>query len=364
MTTEERIWPDIAIPPGEALAETLDAMGLTRAELARRADRPVQAISEIILGKKEITPETALEFERVLGVPAHVWVRLEADYRTVKARLADRGHLKEKEAPLARMFPYGAMAKLGWVPATTDPIERVEVLLRFFGVVSLRRVVDQCPCAAWRRSQKTVASPGALAAWLRRGEIEVQHAKTAPFDAPGLMEMLPTLRSLTREKPEVFQPKLREILAQRGVALVLVPELPKTGAHGATRWLGTKAVLQLSLRYHWADIFWFTVFHELGHILRHGRREIFIEFDQDTETEQEREADAFATRYLIPEHAYKTFITGKTNFSAVMVKDFVTQVGVHPGIVVGRLQHEKRISHSYLNDLRVRYRWAEETAKD
>ena len=363
MATEEHIWPDIAIPPGETLAETLDAMGITRAELARRANRPVQAISEIVQGKKGITPETALELERVLGVPAHVWVQLEADYRTVKARLADREHLKEKEVPLAKKFPYGTMAKLGWVPFTTGPIERAEALLRFFGVASLHRIMDQCSCTAWRKSKKTVTSSGALTAWLRRGEIEAQYVETAPFDAPGLMEMLPMLRSLTRDSPEVFQPKLREILARQGIVLVLIPELPKTGAHGATRWLGTKAVLQLSLRYCWADIFWFTVFHELGHILRHGRREIFIEFDQDREDEQEREADAFAARYLIPEHAYKKFIAGKTSFSAVMVKDFATEIGVHPGIVVGRLQYEKRVSHAYLNGLRVQYRWAEETTK-
>src|SRR5437867_2919060 len=362
MVTEERVWPDIAIPPGETLAETLDALGLTQAELARRAGRPVQAISEILQGKKEITPETALELERVLGVPAHVWIRLEADYRIVKARLVDRERLKAGVS-LAERYPYREMAKLGWVPSLTDPLARVEALLRFFGVASLRQVPDPCSVVAWRRAQTTTSCSGTLAAWLRQGEIQAQQIATEPFDADGLTEVLPVLRSLTRENPEEFQPKLQKILTQRGIVLVLVPELPKTGAHGATRWLGAKAVMQLSIRCRWADIFWFTLFHELGHILRHGRKETFIEFDQDREDEREREADAFASRHLIPEPAYKTFVSEKAPFSAALVSTFATEVGVHPGIVVGRLQHENRVPHSHLNTLRDRYRWAEETEK-
>lgn len=360
MMTEERIWPDIAIPPGETLVETLDAMGISQAELARRTGRPVQAISEIIQGKKEITPETALALERVLGVPAHVWIRLEADYRTVKARLADREKLKA-EISLAEQCPYKEMSKNGWVSAVTDPIERVQALLRFFGVASLRHIRPSALAAAWRRSKAVTTSSCTLAAWLRQGELQAQHIETTPFDAAGLMELLPTLRSFTRETPEVFQPKLVKILSQRGVALVFVPELPKTGAHGATRWMGAKAVVQLSLRLRWADIFWFTLFHELAHILKHGRKELFIELDEDQEDEREREADAFATKHLIPELAYKAFTSDKTVFSAVAVEAFAGEIGIHPGIVVGRLHHDKKTPLSHLNGLRVQYRWAEET---
>ncbi len=322
MMTEERIWPDIAIPPGETLAETLDAMGISQAELARRAGRPVQVISEIIQGKKEITPETALALERVLGVPAYVWIRLEADYRTVKARLADRERLKA-EVSLAAQCPYKEMSKNGWVPAVADPIERVQALLRFFGVASLRHIQPSAPAAAWRRSKAVTISSCALAAWLRQGDLQAQQIETAPFDAAGLMELLPTLRSFTRETPEVFQPK--------------------------------------SLRLRWADIFWFTLFHELTHILKHGRKELFIELDKDQEDEPEREADAFAIKHLIPELAYKAFTSDKTVFSAVAVEAFAGEIGIHPGIVVGRLHHEKKILPSHLNGLRVQYRWAEET---
>jgi addiction module HigA family antidote len=323
MMSEEKIWPDIAIPPGVTLAETLETMAISQAELARRAGRPVQAISEIIQGKKEITPETALALERVLGIPAHVWIQLEADYRIIKARLADRERLKA-EVSLAALCPYQEMSKKGWVPAVTDPVKRVQALLRFFGVASLHQMQSFAVGAAWRRAKTVTISSSscALAAWLRQGELEAQQIETAPFDAAGLLELIPTLRSLTRAAPEVFQPQLVQLLSRKGVGLVFVPELPKTGAHGATRWMGGKAVVQLSLRLHWADIFWFTLFHELAHILKHGRKEVFIEVDTDREDEREREADAFASKHLIPEPAYAAFTTDRKVFSTAVVAAF------------------------------------------
>jgi HTH-type transcriptional regulator/antitoxin HigA len=86
----KRVWPDVAIPPGEALAEEIEARGLSQAELARRMGRPVQAVNEIVRGKKAITAATALDLEDALGVSALFWLRLEAAYQLNRARLARR----------------------------------------------------------------------------------------------------------------------------------------------------------------------------------------------------------------------------------------------------------------------------------
>ncbi len=357
MTTEERIWPDIAIPPGNTLAETIEALGMSQAELARRAGRPVQAVNEIVQGRKEITPETALELERVLGIPAHVWVRLESDYRITKARLADQEKLRA-EVELAKDCPYAEMQKLGWVPAVSGVLDRVRELLRFFGVASLHHVRAS---AHWRKSTALTPSEFALAAWLRRGEIVARSIDTAAFDARGLMEALPHVRSFTTERPENFHAPLTKLLADRGVALVLVPHLRQTGAQGAARWVGSKAVVQLSIRYRWADVFWFTLFHELGHVLRHGRKEVFINFPNHEKDQPEREADEFASQHLISHSLYGKFVDAKRPyFSAAAVSSFAAEIHVHPGIVVGRLQHDKHIPPTNLNGLRVQYRWAEE----
>src|SRR5947209_5919565 len=170
-TDTARKWPDIAIPPGDLLAETLESVNMTQAELARRAGRPVQAINEIVRGAKEITPETALQLERVLGVPAHVWVRLEADYRYNLARLQSLKTL-EDEVPMAQMFPYRDMVKLGWVADVRDRVQRVGELLHFFRVGSLRQLATRDLAVAWRRSTKVEISREALLAWLCQGERE------------------------------------------------------------------------------------------------------------------------------------------------------------------------------------------------
>lgn len=352
MVTERQLWPDVAIPPGETLAETLEALGISQADLAKRAGRPPQAISEIVSGKKEITPETAIEFERVLGIPAHIWIRLESDYRTVKARLADQQRLRA-EVPLAANCPYKEMADLGWVAKTRDGTDRVANLLGFFGVASLRHIsVDN---VTWRKAEHLTPSRYALAAWLRRGEIGAREAKTAAFDEAVLTEMLPVFRSFTREQPAIFQHKLTATLASCGIAIVFVPHLKNTGAHGATRWASGKAIVQLSVRYRWADIFWFTLFHELCHVLRHSRQGVFINFIKDSKDEHEREADEFAAQHLIPQSAYQRFVQ-RPHFSASAVCCFADEVGVHPGVVVGRLQHDHKIPPQNLNGLREQYR--------
>jgi HTH-type transcriptional regulator/antitoxin HigA len=357
MTTDDQIWSDLAIPPGDTLAETIEALGMSQTELARRAGRPVQAINEIIQGRKEITPETALEFERVLGVPAHVWVRLEADYRITKARRADQETLRA-EIDLAKGCPYVEMQKLGWVPAAAGMLDRVRELLRFFGVASLHHVEAS---AHWRKSKALTPSEFALAAWLRQGETAARRIDTATFDARRLVDALSSVRSFTRERAEDFHGPLTKLLADHGVALVLVPHLRQTGAHGATRWVGGKAVVQLSIRYRWADVFWFTLFHELGHVVRHGRKEVFINFPDHAKDEQEHEADDFASQHLIPHPLYRRFVAVRRPFfSTAAVSSFAAEVGVHPGIIVGRLQHDKHIPRSNLNRLRVRYQWAEE----
>jgi HTH-type transcriptional regulator / antitoxin HigA len=144
---------------------------------------------------------------------------------------------------------------------------------------------------------------------------------------------------LTREGPEAFVPKLEDLCASAGVAVVFVPELPKIGIWGATRWLGDKAVIQLSLRYKSNDHLWFTFFHEAGHILKHGRKEIFIE-GKGLNGEKEEEANAYARDKLIPPAQMRRLIkSGRPTLATV--ERFADEIGIAPGIVVGRLQHEK-----------------------
>lgn len=360
MTTKETIHSTLAIPPGEYLEEVIAELGMTKEDLARRMGRPATKLSPIFKGEKAITPETALQLERVVGVPAHIWTGLEAEYRLTLARNseAEREQQQKQEGGLVGRFCYKELAQLGEVLDTRKPLERVRSLQAYFGVTSLHQVLASNRYqAAFRCGAKGERSEHALAAWLRLGERRSQKMTCRAYDESRLRDSLDTLKALTQLEPKAFEERLAEELAGCGVALVICPHFPKTRAHGATFWLSReKAVLMLTIRGKWADIFWFSLFHEIGHILLHGKQTVILEDGESNE--RENAADRFASSLLIDENAYLEF-RAKRDFCPTSVKRFALTQEVHPGIVVGRLQHDRLIEHSQLNDLRARYELAD-----
>ena len=365
MATESRVvHSDLAIPPGEYLEEVIDRLGMTKDELAKRMARPASKLSPIFKGDKAITPDTALQLEKVVGVSAHIWLGLEAEYRLALARqqeLNEQRRLKE-EAKLVSSFCYRELVRLGVVARRTQPPEKVQELQKFFGVASLSSVLEvRRYQAAFRcgKSRKYGRCSQALTAWMRLGEIEAQKIPCSPFSRPLFQSSLQTIRGMTLQAPKDFETPLHEILAETGIAMVLCPSFPGTKAHGATFWLGReKAVLMLSLRGKWADIFWFSLFHELGHLLLHDRQNVFIEDDYTAPDMQmmEAEADRFAADRLIPPREYANFV-GRHVFYPDAIEAFASSLGIDPGIVVGRLQYDGHLKNEWRNDLRTRYEW-------
>lgn len=204
-----------------------------------------------------------------------------------------------------------------------------------------------------------IVTTNRLIAWLRKGEIEAQRIRCEPFDASKFRKALQHIRLLTTKNPEFFVPELISLCAACGVAVVFVPELPKARVSGATRWLSPKkALIQLSLRYKTDDHLWFTFFHEAGHILRHNKKNIFLEGD-NSENDEEQEANQFASNILIPPAEFVRFRTGGRH-SKALIEEFALSIGIAPGIVVGRLQHEEVLPLSHCNDLKQRFAWANE----
>lgn len=352
--------PDLAIPPGDTIRETIAALGMTQVKLAKRMSRPLKTINEIIKGKTAITPQTATELERVLGSPARFWLRLEMDYQITLAQLRERKNM-EQDLPLLTRFPYLEMSKKGWVKRVRDRVERVSQLRSFFAVTSLKKL-DVVEAAAFRKSKKRKASPEALSAWVRQGELVAQDTQTETFSRDGFMKCLFTVRLLNRKPIEDASAETIRLCAKNGVALVFVPHLERTYANGATRWLTpNKALIQLSIKGRYEDIFWFTFFHECGHILKHGKKQQFIDMDGDRPSPEEREADEFAQKILIPAKAYNEFCAERS-FVEDRICAFAEKVKVDPGIVVGRLKHDEYVLQWELNDLRRKLEWADKTS--
>jgi HTH-type transcriptional regulator / antitoxin HigA len=356
MMTDKMLYSDLAIAPGAYIAEVLEDYGMSQAELARRMGRPAQAINEIVQGTKSITSETALQLERTLRVPASIWLNLEVQYQLTKARQLEN-EASMQEVGLLDQFPYSDMVKLGWVARVRVASEKVLELKRYLGVSSLAGLSQSNTYGlAFRKKGK--ASPYALAAWLRHAELEAIKISTDAFDLAKLKMSLPEIRALSRLSPDEFVPRLQALLASCGVALVIQPHLPKTYAHGAVFWMADKAVLIVTIRGRWADVFWFTLFHELGHLVLHGKKAI-LESDESVDAtflELEAEANNFARDSLISPRDF-VMIQRVRVYSSVEVQTFAASINVHSGIVVGRLQHENLLPKTHLNGLRQQYTW-------
>ncbi|MFN8399527.1 MAG: HigA family addiction module antitoxin [Anaerolineales bacterium] len=350
--------PDFVTPPGETLLETLEVIGMSQAEFAERTGRPKKTINEIIHGKAIITPETALQFEKVLGVPASFWINREQNYQEWLAREQEKENFTQHLSWIEN-FPYKEMVDLGWVEEKDEPINKLNELLRFFGIASPQQwsAVTNDLSLAFRRSAAYKAEPEIISAWLRKGELEAQNIECAPFDAEKFRNALDEIRSITNEAPESFVQKTIDLCSSAGVAVVFVHELRKLRTSGATRWLNpSKALIQLSLLYKTDDHLWFTFFHEAGHILLHGKRDIFLEGNIET-NEKEEQANRFAAEYLIPSNEYRNFHPKGNFYSKTEISEFAKKIGIAPGIVVGRLQHDGRLPMQNCNDLKRKLRW-------
>lgn len=356
-TIQNQYQPDYVSSPGETLEETLEHIGMTQVELSERTGLHKKTINEIIKGKAPLTAETALILERVLGVPAGLWNNLERNYREWLARQEEQQRLAA-HVDWLKCFPLKEMIKFGFVQSGKNKIEQVGQLLSFFGIAAPEQWQEiwDGQQVAYRQSQVFQAHPQAVSAWLRQGEIEAQKIQCAPYNATQFRAALDQIRTLTTQPPETFVPEMQRLCAAAGVAVVFVPELPGTRTSGATKWLtSNKALIQLSLRHKTDDHLWFTFFHEAGHILLHGKKDVFLE-GNGLSSEKETEADNFASAHLIPHAAYREFTRyGKVTLS--VVDSFARQIGIAPGIVVGRLQHEGILEQHIGNKLKRRFTW-------
>ena len=359
-TIKNQYIPDAVSPPGETLLEVLESRGMSQAELADRTGRPTKTINEIIRGKAAITPETAIQFELALGIPATFWNNRERHYRESLARKNEFERL-ESQSDWLDTIPHKAMVAAGWLPPSSDRSERLINVLMFFGVASPSSWAQYWSNqhAAFRQSARFEIDSGAVAAWLRRGELEAERITREDYHPARFREALLAIRSLTRDLPENFDKIMVDKCSRAGVCVVFVPELPRTRAWGATRWLSTNcALIQLSLRYRSDDHLWFTFFHEAAHVLLHGKRDFFIDRDDQTSDSKETEADAFARDWLIPPDDYRMF-RRKGALSCAAISRFAYELGIAAGIVVGRLQHDGLLPRTHCNELKRILQWAD-----
>jgi HTH-type transcriptional regulator/antitoxin HigA len=355
-TVDLRYEPDYEVAPGETLRETLSALGMTQVQLAARTGLSLKHVNQIVQGVAPITPETALLLEKATGVKARMWNVLEAAYRERVTREEAREALL-KDADWLKRLPVPELKRRGLLPDTNDKATLLDAVCRFFGVADRKRweQVWRAPLASFRQSPSFAADAGAVAAWLRIGEIHAANIDCEPFDSARFRGVLAEALDLTLwDDVSAAADRLVELCASAGVAVVFVGEIGKTRASGAARWLTpTKALIQLSLRHKTDDHLWFSFFHEAAHILLHSKKATFINIGPHEEANDtmEGEANRFAANQLIPRHLQPELALLHTEAD---VKAFARRIGIAPGIVVGRLQKEELWQWSRGNKLKRR----------
>lgn len=347
--------PDYIISTGDFITEWMEDHGVNAAELARRLDVTPKHISELLSGKAPLSHALALALERVTGVPARIWNQYEIGYRGDLARLAERDNL-EAQYEQAKTFPLAYLRKFGYITAAAkDRNGTVSQLLTILRVADLRAYDATWVHGkvAYRKVSVTGDKSPSMATWLALGELAgLGQGDLPPYERDALIAALPELRSLSAA-PDQLQAIRNATVRLRGVGVgfALIPPIPGLGVHGATRWINGHPLIQLSLRGKSDDQLWFTLFHELGHVLLHRGTAVLLSSD---DTEAENEANEFASTAFVPAE-YRHRLPTKRDRGAI--RELAGELGIAPSLVLGQAQ---RLSgdFSWGHDLKVKFEWA------
>lgn len=346
--------PNWTSPPGDTISDILKERKLPIDLLVKELNQPRVYIDGLLLGNETITIEIAKKLEFILGGSSDFWLTREFQFREDLERFS-----ATELAVWVKELPIKDMVSFGWISGSKDLASECLSFFKVQNVQSWRDMYDKAlATTSFRKSVRFKSEYGAVAAWLRQGEIVGAKTDCSPWNADLFEETLEEIKQLTRKKsPKDFLPLLTSVCAKCGVALAIVRTPNGCRASGATRFLDkNKALLMLSFRYLSDDQFWFTFFHEAGHLLLHGSETAIIEgLNENENLDREKEANLFAGEVLIP-HSLQTQLSRLRGNKRDII-NFAQSAGVSPGIVVGQMQHHGYIDKKYLNAFKRRYSW-------
>lgn len=350
--------PAEVFPPGEFLREELEARDWSQQELADILDRPPRLISELIAGKRAITPETAHGLSDAFGTSAEYWMTLEGQYQLSKVKVTN-DHVARK-ARLYSKFPVREMLRRGWVQAS----ENIEVLeqrfCEFFAISNMDAEPTLCHHA--KKTHATMDATPLQLAWLFRVRAMATQQKVPPYSKEKLLAAVQKLKTLILAPEETRH--VPRILAESGVRLLFVEPMAGLKLDGACFWLeGDRPVIGMTLKYDRIDNFWFVLRHEIEHVLREdGKAEeqavidIDVGDDKGELPESEIRANKAGADFCVPTDQFENFVARvQPYFSEQKVLLFAQRINVHPGLVVGQLQR-KLARHDFLRKHQVKVR--------
>ena len=350
----------VAFHPGYYLKEVIEDMGITQDEFAKRMETSGKNLSDLLNGKSKLSNEIALKLAIMLGTSTDVWLNLQKTYNE-KVMEIERRKIEDYEASCAQLIDYSYFIDLGVVPIVRKSADKAKELLEYFKIASFNVLKTTDFLVNYRTAVSVINEKNVINsnAWVQTALNIGQQINTESFDLKKLNSNLQEIRKMTLQNPVDFSPRLTEILASCGIAFVVLPHLRNSGVNGAVKWINKeKVILAINNRRKYADIFWFSLFHEIGHVLQRKITMLIVGIDvgemDETNKILEKEADDFARNSLLPIDHYSEFLSSK-DYSEGAIRRFANKIDIHPGIVVGRLQLEGHIGFERFNGLREKY---------
>ena len=351
----------MAFHPGYYVAEIIEDMGVTQAEFAVRMGTTSKTLSQLVNGQANISNDLAQKLSTMLGTSIEFWLNLQTAFDE-KAIEINKAKATDEQAEIVAVIDYSYFVKLVNLPVARTVREKIDNLCSFFRIADLRILRQNDFLVNFRTGIATVEDKNVInsRAWLQTALNVAARIETAPFNADKLKAYIPEIRTMTLQDPDVFLPRLREIFSECGVAFVLLPYLKNSGINGAVKWINQdRVVLAMNDRRLNADTFWFSLFHEIKHVLQQKTKTVFVSSSKQEmkamDEKLEEEADIFAQNTLIPIRDYRQFAPSKYTSDAEIIA-FAKKIGIHPGVVAGRLQHDHIIAPNRCSALKQQYK--------
>lgn len=351
----------MAFHPGYYIAEIIEDMGVTQAEFAVRMGTTSKTLSQLVNGQANISNDLAQKLSTMLGTSIDYWLNLQSAFDE-KVIEINKAKTMDEQAEIVEVIDYSYFVKLVNLPVAKSVREKISNLCSFFRIADLRILKQSDFLVNFRTGIATVEDKNIInsRAWLQTALNVAAEIETAPFNAEKLKAFIPEIRAMTIQDPEVFLPRLREIFSDCGVAFVLLPYLKNSGINGAVKWINQdRVVLAMNDRRLNADTFWFSLFHEIKHVLQQKTKTVFVSSSKQEmkvmDEKLEEEADIFAQNTLIPIRDYRQFSPSKYTSDAEIIA-FAKKIGIHPGVVAGRLQHDHIIAPNRCSTLKQQYK--------
>jgi HTH-type transcriptional regulator / antitoxin HigA len=355
---------EFVIHPGETLNDILMDRGISQVELANRTGVTEAHISNILNGQKSISTQFAKKLEYALGTEAKFWINLQANYDAELLDFQEQNGVSEEEISILDHLrvPVTFLKRIGLIPNQAIRGTCVIELRKLFEISSLTNIPKLAFSGAFRISQNTSYDVYVLFAWIKLCQILTSHQViNTPLNIQKLKESLPAIKAAMWLPADQVQGRLGEIFASCGVSFCIAKNFPGAPVHGyIKRNHNGTALLAVTIRYSSADIFWFSLFHEIGHLVNEdlGSSNSFIDYAVDSSSEIEVTADVFAANYLIPAVDYNHFVALE-DFSLEAINAFAHAQNIPNYIVIGRLHKEKIIPYNQYSDEKLMYKWAE-----